>query len=101
MIREGGAWGQSHHFPSLQEAYNWADSDCFDQEQRIALGPEDQEAWIGGNKWSSYKRVVDQLDTTERVVAFYNVKANRYYILFHDPLPEWGSPPENTMEVDE
>jgi hypothetical protein len=100
-IREGGAWGQTHHFPSLQAAYNWADSDCFDQEQRVALDPDDQEVWIAGNKWSSYQRVVNQLENTERVVAFHNARHNRYYILFYDPEPEWDVPPGHGMEIDE
>jgi hypothetical protein len=104
--RSHGAWGQTMHFPTLQEAYNWADSDCFDQQPRIILNPEDEVGWIDGNKWSSYQHIVNQLDTTERVVGFYQAREGRYYILYHDPEPEWEIPPaaeeeSHAMEVDE
>jgi hypothetical protein len=94
------------HFPSLQEAYNWADSDCFGQQPRIVLNPEDEVGWIDGNKWSSYQHIVNQLDTTERVVGFYKAVTDRYYILYHDPVPEWGIPlaaedESQQMDVDE
>ena len=106
VTRAGGVWGQTMHFPTLQEAYNWADSDCFEGVQRLILNPEDEMGWIDGNKWSSYQHIVNQLDTTERVVGFYQYATERFYILFHDPEPEWEVPPvaeeySRAMEVDE
>jgi len=80
------------HFTTLQSAYNWAEGDCFQGEQRQIMNPEDDQAWIQNKKWSSYQYVVDQLDTTERAVPFYNGQTDRYYILFHDPEPEWDTP---------
>jgi hypothetical protein len=93
------------HFQTLQEAYEWAELDCFDQDPRIILNPEDDVAWIAGNKWISYQHLVNELDTTERVVGFYQSRMDRHYILFHDPEPEWDMPPAaeetHAMDIDE